>query len=51
MIEFRYLQPADAETAADIHIEGQPGTVLTLLGRPFLVELYRVVCLSQWGKV
>jgi hypothetical protein len=50
MIEFRYLQPQDAEAAADIHIEGQPGTVLTLMGRSFLVELYRAVCLSQWGE-
>lgn len=50
MIEFRYLQPKDAEAAADIHIEGQPGTVLTLLGRSFLVELYRTICLSQWGE-
>lgn len=50
MFEFRYLQLEDAETAADIHVEGQPGTVLTLLGRPFLVELYRAVCTSQWGE-
>lgn len=50
MIEYRYLQPADAEQAAEIHIEGQPGTVLTRLGRPFLVELYRAVCCSQWGE-
>jgi GNAT superfamily N-acetyltransferase len=50
MIEFRYLQPKDAETAADIHIEGQPGTILTLLGRPFLIELYRAVCTSEWGE-
>lgn len=49
-MEFRYLQPKDAEAAADIHIEGQPGTVLTLLGRRFLVELYRAVCASQWGE-
>ncbi len=50
MIEYRYLQPADAEAAADIHIEGQPGTVLTQLGRPFLVQLYKAVCYSQWGE-
>ena len=50
MIEFRYLQPEDAECAAEIHIEGQPGTVLTLLGRSFLIELYRAVCTSQWGE-
>lgn len=50
MIEFRYLQPQDAKGAADIHIEGQPGTILTMLGRSFLVELYRAVCSSQWGE-
>lgn len=50
MIEYRYLQPADAEQAADIHIEGQPGTVLTLLGRQFLIELYRAVATSEWGE-
>lgn len=49
-MEFRYLQPKDAAAAADIHIEGQPGTVLTLLGRRFLIELYRAVCASQWGE-
>jgi ribosomal protein S18 acetylase RimI-like enzyme len=50
MIEFRYLQPEHAECAAEIHIEGQPGTVLTLLGRRFLTELYRAVACSQWGE-
>lgn len=50
MIEYRYLQPEDAEQAAEIHIEGQPGTVLTRLGRPFLVQLYQAVCGSQWGE-
>lgn len=49
-MEFRYLQPEDAEAAAEIHIEGQPGTVLTLLGRSFLKEMYRAVCASQWGE-
>lgn len=50
MFEFRYLQPENAAAAAEIHIEGQPGTVLTLLGRRFLVELYRAVSCSQWGE-
>ncbi len=50
MIEIRYLQPEDAVAAADIHIEGQPGTVLTLLGHRFLVELYRAVSQSKWGE-
>ena len=50
MIEYRYLQPDDASQAAEIHIEGQPGTVLTRLGKPFLLELYRAVCTSEWGE-
>jgi hypothetical protein len=50
MIEYRYLLPDDADTAADIHIEGQPGTVLTQLGHPFLVQLYKAVSYSRWGE-
>lgn len=50
MFEFHYLQPHNAEAAADIHVEGQPGTVLTLLGRHFLVELYRAICCSEWSE-
>lgn len=50
MLEYRYLQPDDAKIAAEIHIEGQPGTILTLLGRSFLEEMYRAVCASQWGE-
>lgn len=50
MIEYRYLQPKDAEAAAEIHIEGQPGTTLTLLGRRFLVELYQAVYHSEWAE-
>lgn len=50
MIEYRYLRPEDAVAAAAIHIEGQPGTILTQLGRSFLIELYRAVCYSEWGE-
>ncbi len=50
MIEFRYLRPEDAKAAAYIHAEGQPGTILTLLGHRFLVELYQAVCYSEWGE-
>lgn len=49
-MEYRYLQPQDAEAAAEIHTEGQPGTVLTLMGHRFLVELYRAVSCSKWGE-
>lgn len=50
MIEYRYLQPEDAADAAEIHVEGQPGTVLTLLGPHFLRQMYRAVVSSQWGE-
>lgn len=50
MIEFRYLPLEHVTAAADIHIEGQPGTVLTRLGRSFLVELYRAMCVSKWAE-
>ncbi len=50
MIEFRYLQPEDARPAAAIHAEGQPGTILTLLGPHFLEELYRAISSSEWGE-
>ncbi len=50
MIEYRYLRPEDAPAAAEIHVEGQPGTILTQLGHHFLVELYRAVCFSEWGE-
>lgn len=50
MIEYRYLQPQDASVAAEIHIEGQPGTTLTLLGHRFLTEFYRAIYFSQWGE-
>ena len=50
MIEFSLFTAEDSEAAADIHIEGQPGTTLTLLGRRFLVELYQAVYHSKWAE-
>jgi GNAT superfamily N-acetyltransferase len=50
MIEYRYLQPQDAEAAAKIHIEGQPGTTLTMLGPRFLVEFYQAAYHSKWAE-
>ena len=50
MIEFCYMRPEDASIAADIHIAGQQGTTLTLLGRSFLEEFYRAVCCSVWSE-
>ncbi len=50
MLEYRYLQPEDAKVAAKIHVEGQPGTILTLLGISFLETLYQAVCRSKWSE-
>jgi ribosomal protein S18 acetylase RimI-like enzyme len=50
MFEYRYLQPRDAAAAAAIHIEGQPGTVLTLLGHRFVTELYKAIYYSAWSE-
>ncbi len=50
MIEYRYLRPQDAPAAAEIHIEGQPGTTLTLLGHRFLTEFYRAAYYSKWAE-
>ncbi|RME73562.1 MAG: hypothetical protein D6784_11755 [Chloroflexi bacterium] len=49
-LEYRYLPPEFVPDAVDIHIEGQPGTMLTLLGRPFLLELYRATLYSRWAE-
>ncbi len=49
MIEYRYLQPENARAAAEIHIDGQPGTILTRLGRSFLARLYYAMCVSEWA--
>ena len=44
--EIRSMRPEDAGAAADLHIEGQPDTFLTSLGRSFLVALYSQMALS-----
>jgi len=49
MIEIRTLRPEEAPIAADLHIEGQPGTVLTMLGKEFLTALYREINDSAYG--
>jgi hypothetical protein len=49
VIKYRFLEPQHANQAAEIHIEGQPGTLLTRLGGPFLTTLYREICYSEWG--
>ncbi len=49
MIEIRELRPEEASIAADLHIEGQPGTVLTALGKAFLQALYLEINDSPYG--
>ncbi len=43
------MQPDHAPQVADIHIEGQPGTFLTRLGRGFLTALYAEISRSPYG--
>ena len=43
------MQPHHAPQVADIHIEGQPGTFLTRLGRGFLTALYAEISSSSYG--
>lgn len=43
------MQPHHAPQVADIHIEGQPGTFLTKLGRGFLTALYAEISRSPYG--
>jgi GNAT superfamily N-acetyltransferase len=48
-MEYELMQPHHADQVAEIHIEGQPGTLLTNLGKPFLTTLYSEICDSEWG--
>lgn len=48
-MKYKLLEPHHAGQAAQIHIEGQPGTLLTNLGKPFLTTLYAEICSSEWG--
>ncbi len=48
-MRYKLLEPHHASQAAQIHIEGQPGTLLTNLGKSFLTTLYAEICSSEWG--
>lgn len=48
-MEYKLMEPHHAGQVAEIHIEGQPGTLLTKLGKPFLTRLYAEICRSEWG--
>lgn len=48
-MEYELMEPHHADQVAEIHIEGQPGTLLTKLGKPFLATLYKEICHSEWG--
>lgn len=49
MIEIRRIRPEEASIAAALHVEGQPGTVLTTLGKEFLTALYAELDRSEHG--
>jgi GNAT superfamily N-acetyltransferase len=48
-MEYKLMEPYHADQVADIHIEGQPSTLLTKLGKPFLTTLYAEICRSERG--
>jgi ribosomal protein S18 acetylase RimI-like enzyme len=48
-MQYELLEPHHASQAAQIHMEGQPDTLLTNLGKPFLTKLYAEICSSEWG--
>lgn len=48
-MEYKLMEPRHADQVAEIHIEGQPGTLLTKLGKPFLTRMYAEICRSEWG--
>jgi hypothetical protein len=48
-MEYKLMEPYHADQVAEIHIEGQPGTLLTKLGKPFLTTLYAEICRSEQG--
>jgi hypothetical protein len=48
-MEYKLMEAHHAGQVAEIHIEGQPGTLLTKLGKPFLTTMYAEICCSQYG--
>ena len=48
-MEFKLMQPQHADQVAEIHIEGQPGTLLTKLGHGFMSALYAGISQSPYG--
>jgi ribosomal protein S18 acetylase RimI-like enzyme len=49
MTTIRQISERDAPVVADLHIEGQPGTFLTKLGKEFLTTFYSHLCRSEGG--
>lgn len=49
MIEIRTFRPEHASVAAQLHIEGQPGTFLTSMGDEFLTAFYAQLAVSDNG--
>ena len=48
-MKYEHMETHHADQVAEIHTEGQPGTLLTKLGKPFLTALYAEICESEWG--
>ncbi len=48
-MEYKLMAPHHASQVAEIHVEGQPGTLLTKLGKPFLTRLYTEIGRSELG--
>ena len=49
LVEIQEFRPTHAPALAAIHMEGQPGTFLTLLGGEFLTALYTQIASSPLG--
>jgi hypothetical protein len=48
-VEYQLMERHHAGQVAEIHIQGQPATLLTNLDKPFLTPVYREICHSEWG--
>ena len=48
-MRFELMQPSHTAQVAEIHMEGQPGTLLTRMGKQFLACMYAEVVASEWG--
>lgn len=47
--QYAAMKPEHADQVADLHIEGQPNTLLTRMGKGFLKTMYAEIVSSDWG--